>query len=57
MNAKALDLPVELYDPADYYRDVKWQFIGWGAGPSAKEELARARSGTVRLAGDGGKEH
>ncbi len=55
LNAKALDLPVELYDPADYYHDVKWQFIGWGTGPAAREELARARSGSVRLAGDGAK--
>ncbi|RMF15942.1 MAG: secretion protein [Alphaproteobacteria bacterium] len=42
LNAKALALPVDLYDPADYYRDVKWQFAGWGDGPSAKEELRKA---------------
>lgn len=30
LNAKSLDLPVQLYDPADYYREVKWKFIGWG---------------------------
>ncbi|GIX18106.1 MAG: type I secretion protein TolC [Rhodothalassiaceae bacterium] len=50
LNAKALDLPVELYDPEEYYRDVKWQFIGWGDGPSAREELEKARSGGVQLA-------
>ena len=50
LNAKALDLPVELYDPEEYYRDVKWQFIGWGDGPSAREELEKARTGGVQLA-------
>jgi len=30
LNAVALDLPVELYDPRDYYDHVKWKFVGWG---------------------------
>jgi outer membrane protein len=30
LNASSLDLPVDLYDPEEYYQDVRWQFIGWG---------------------------
>jgi TolC family type I secretion outer membrane protein len=29
LNAVSLDLPVEVYDPDDYYGDVKWRLIGW----------------------------
>ena len=32
LNAVALDLPVEIYDPEGYYKDVKWQLVGWGTG-------------------------
>lgn len=30
LNAKSLDLPVDLYDVTRYYDHVKWKFIGWG---------------------------
>ncbi len=30
LNAKSLDLPVDLYDATRYYEHVKWKFIGWG---------------------------
>ncbi|MCK5040786.1 MAG: TolC family outer membrane protein [Sphingomonadales bacterium] len=30
LNAMALDLPVELYDPKEYYKDVRWKMVGWG---------------------------
>ncbi len=30
LNAIALDLPVEIYDPTEYYNDIKWQLVGWG---------------------------
>lgn len=30
LNAVSLDLPVERYDPREYYRSVKWKFLGWG---------------------------
>ncbi len=29
LNAKTLDLPVELYHPEKNYKGVRWQFIGW----------------------------
>lgn len=29
LNAVALALPVEVYDPGKYYGDVKWRLIGW----------------------------
>lgn len=29
LNAKTLDLPVELYRPEKNYRGVRWQFVGW----------------------------
>lgn len=30
LNAVSLDLPVELYDPDEYYKDVRWKMLGWG---------------------------
>lgn len=30
LNAKTLDLPVELYDPEENYRNVRFKFWGWG---------------------------
>lgn len=30
LNAVSLDLPVELYDPEDYYKDIRWKMVGWG---------------------------
>jgi len=30
LNATALDLPVEVYDPTGYYDKVKWRMVGWG---------------------------
>jgi TolC family type I secretion outer membrane protein len=30
LNAVSLDLPVELYDPTEYYKDVRWKMVGWG---------------------------
>lgn len=30
LNAVALDLPVELYNPDEYYKDVRWKMLGWG---------------------------
>lgn len=32
LNAVSLALPVELYNPEEYYKSVKWKFIGWGTG-------------------------
>jgi len=32
LNAVALDLPVEIYDPKGYYDKVKWRMVGWGTG-------------------------
>ena len=29
LNAVALALPVEIYDPGKYYGDIKWRLIGW----------------------------
>lgn len=29
LNAKTLDLPVELYRPEKNYKGVRWQFVGW----------------------------
>ena len=29
LNAKTLDLPVELYNPEKNYNGVRWQFVGW----------------------------
>lgn len=34
LNAVALDLPVTLYSPEEYYQSVKWKFVGWGTGDS-----------------------
>ncbi len=30
LNAAALDLPVELYDPEENYKNVRYKFWGWG---------------------------
>ena len=30
LNASALDLPVELYDPEENYKNVRYKFWGWG---------------------------
>jgi outer membrane protein len=30
LNAKTLDLPVELYDPEENYKNVRYKFWGWG---------------------------
>ncbi|MEE8294642.1 MAG: TolC family outer membrane protein [Sphingomonadales bacterium] len=30
LNASALDLPVELYDPEENYKNVRFKFWGWG---------------------------
>ncbi|MEE8258523.1 MAG: TolC family outer membrane protein, partial [Sphingomonadales bacterium] len=30
LNAAALDLPVELYDPEENYKNVRYKFYGWG---------------------------
>jgi len=30
LNAVSLDLDVELYDPKEYYSDVRWKYLGWG---------------------------
>lgn len=30
LNAAALDLPVELYDPEENYKNVRYRFFGWG---------------------------
>ena len=32
LNARALGLPVEIYEPQDNFDRVKWQLYGWGAG-------------------------
>ncbi len=32
LNAVSLALPVDLYDPEEYYKSVKWKFVGWGTG-------------------------
>ena len=30
MNAAALDFPVEIYDPEENYKNVRYKFYGWG---------------------------
>ena len=30
LNAAVLDLPVELYDPEENYKNVRYKFYGWG---------------------------
>jgi len=30
LNAVSLELPVDLYRPEEYYKDVRWKFVGWG---------------------------
>jgi len=39
LNAVALGLPVEVYDPTGYFRKVKYKLIGWGTpGPELVPE-------------------
>ncbi|GGO14932.1 type I secretion protein TolC [Iodidimonas muriae] len=38
LNAASLNLPVELYQPEEYYKSVKWKLVGWGTGDKDDSE-------------------